>query len=469
MASPALPRVLARISLRRELRYALLAATESCWVYAVLVFVAATFGGTAPSPLAIFSAYWIALVAGRRLPLMKRRWIILQGAAIGIAILTALVIVRLQVYTAYAPVDLAWLPRYLGDLVGFTERMSPALLTTLTVIYAFLRGLGFGQRPLTLWFTGFQFRLGIVLFFGTLVLSAFVRGSDITMWIFVYFSLSLLAIALARMDEMASPLPLGPRWGITLLAAVGLVIFLSVSLLQVLTLDAVDALIVLLAPLYALFGLIVILVAIPFSYLAAWLVDLLKPLFTNLGQLAEMLGNLVPPGMDEAMRQVQANGGIADVLGVLLKTLLIVAAVVGAGYLLARALNRRMQQVEDETYVREAIGNDEDAERALRERRKKQRLQKRHSGDIAAESIRRVYAALVARAAQMGLPRRTAETPYEFLPRLERAFPEPAEQVHAITEAYIAVHYGEHNAPQTEVRRVRAAWEEVKKHMKRKT
>ncbi len=455
------------IAVRRELRYALLAANESCWVYAIFMLLAALFGVNPPSPLAIFAGYWIALVAGRKLPLRKERWLVLQSAAIGIALVTLLVIIRLQVYPQYALLDLSWLPRYISELLSFTHSLSSATLATLAVIYVFVRGLGFGQRPLTLWFTGFQFRLGIVVFFGTLVLAAFVRKLDVSTWIFVYFFLSLTAIALARMDELGSRLSLGPRWAVTLLAAVGLVIFLSLGVLQVLTLQVLNDIVVLFAPLGTVLDLLIVLIAIPFGYLAAWLVDLLGPLFRNLSQLGQILGNLVPPGANDALKQVQQNTALIDMLAPLLKTLFVVGIVVGIGIMLARTLNRRMKLIEEETYAREAIGNEEDAERVLSERRKKQ-TPRRRAGDMAAESIRRVYAALVARAAEAGLPRRTAETPYEFLPRLEQAFPEEANQVQAITEAYIAVHYGEYKAPESEVQRVRTAWDQVKKRIRRK-
>ncbi len=72
----------AGISLRRELRFALLAAMETCWVYSVLTFLASMLGfARAISPLSLFAAYWIALVVGRVLPRRKARWWIESGPA----------------------------------------------------------------------------------------------------------------------------------------------------------------------------------------------------------------------------------------------------------------------------------------------------------------------------------------------------------------------------------------------------
>ncbi|HEX7593575.1 MAG TPA: hypothetical protein VF429_05330, partial [Anaerolineae bacterium] len=68
------------LNFRRELRFALLAAMETCWVYSVLAFLASIMGfARAISPLSLFAAYWIALVVGRVLPQRKERWWVLQA------------------------------------------------------------------------------------------------------------------------------------------------------------------------------------------------------------------------------------------------------------------------------------------------------------------------------------------------------------------------------------------------------
>ncbi|MBI4786167.1 MAG: DUF4129 domain-containing protein [Chloroflexi bacterium] len=453
-----------RLSPRRELRFALLAAMETCWVYAILAFFAARPNLRAVSPLALFVAYWLALLAGRTLPRFKRRWTILQFAAIGIGLLTLSVVVRVEIYPSAALFDFTWLPRYLSAVSNFSSGPSAEFLATLGVLYVFTRGLGFGQRPLTLWFIGFQFRLGIVAFFGLFLLAGFIGSYDAAPVIFVYFVLGLLAIALARMDEMGSNLPLAPRWAVNLLAAVALVMALGLGMLQILTLESADALVRLFAPLAAIVSGLFFLILIPLALVAGWLVELLRPLLTGLGNLGQMLNNLVPPGTEEALRQAQPDLALLNLLLPILKVLGIIAIVVGIGYLMARALNRRMEQIEEETYVREALGADE-ASAVLRDARvKKARARRRAS--IAAESIRRIYAALVARAADAGLPRRSAETPYEFLPRLEQHWPQETEQIRAITDAYVAVHYAERDLGREQVNRVREAWQEVEKRIK---
>ena len=457
---------LRRLSPRREIRYALLAAMETCWVYAILAFLALVSGSYALSPLSLFAAYWIALLAGRTLPRLKQRWTILQFAAIGIAFITLLVLVRVELYPSYGLFDFAWLPRYLMSAISFARGFSPELLATLGVMYVFIRGLGFGQRPLTLWFVGFQFRLGIVAFFGLFFIGAFIQPFDASRWIFVYFFISLLAIALARIDEIGTSIPLGARWTINLLAAVAIVIFLGLGVLQFFTLEAADTVVRLLTPLGAFIGALFLIILIPLGILAGWLIDFIRPLFAGLKDLNQILNNLFPQGAQEALQKMQPDPAILNLLAPILKILGIVAIVVGVGYLLARALNKRMKQIEDETFIRESIGGDEESAR-VRDRRAK-RVQGRRRASISAESIRRIYAALVARAAEAGLPRHVAETPYEFLPRLERTWPAETEQIRAITDAYVAVHYAERDVGKDVVSRVRAAWQAVEKRIKRK-
>ncbi len=459
---------LSRLAIRRELRYALLAAMETCWVYVVLAFVAAlTQSPQTASALSLFGAYWIALLAGRALPRLERPWIELQGIAVAIALLTLLVIVRIDLYGGRAGwLDLSWLPRYVRSLLGFDRGLSGEFLTTFAVVYMFVRGLGFAQRPLTLWFVGFQFRLGIVAFFFVFLAAGILGSFDAGAWVMTYFALSLLAIALARMEELESSVRLGPRWALTLVAAVACVIVLGLGLVQFLTLDAANAFFRLLEPVFAVVGALVWLLLIPVGLLAEWLVTLLMPVLLAVRARLEFLGDLLPAEMENEVEESIRQSLVLEWLGPVLKTLVVLAVVLGVGILLARALHRRMQLAEQEAYRRESIRGDEQVAGVLESRRSKKAPRRRWS--LAAETIRRIYAALVARAAEAGLPRRVAETPYEFLPRLKRAWPEEAEQVQAITEAYVAVHYAEQAATPEQVSRVRQAWRELEGVIRKK-
>jgi hypothetical protein len=134
------------------------------------------------------------------------------------------------------------------------------------------------------------------------------------------------------------------------------------------------------------------------------------------------------------------------------------------GWLIARALNRRISRDEEELFVRERA---DDAELVERERRKKATRGHAARRDIQAENIRRIYAALLVQADAAGLARREAETPYEFLPRLSDRFPQLAGEFGRITNAYVSVHYAQRAATATEVGEIRALWHKARGEMAR--
>ncbi len=442
---------------------------ETCWAYSIVAFLGAATLTATVSPLSLFMTYWVALLVGRILPCLQLRWRALELLTVCIALLTLLVIVRVEVVGArVGGLDMTWLPGYVMSLLSLRESISGEFLTTAAVLYMFFRGLGLSQRPLTHWFIGFQFRLGIVAFFVVLVMSAMVAHYDATPAILIYFFLALLAIALARLDEMGSALALGPRWAVTLLAAVVMVIFLGLVLLQFFTLDAANALLVLLSPVFQVLGLLLFLLLIPAGILTEWLLNLLEPFLQGIrAPFDQVLRNLSRLAPAEQPQLAPQPNPYLDLFISAAKILLVATLMVGVGALLARALNRRMLQIEEETYRRESTGAEEEDSGRVHTSRRGKRAAPHRMGSIAAETIRRIYAALVARASDAGLPRRVAETPYEFLPRLMVAWPEEADDIQEITEAYIAVHYGEHAANVEEVGRVRAAWRRVQTGIRR--
>jgi hypothetical protein len=64
-------------------------------------------------------------------------------------------------------------------------------------------------------------------------------------------------------------------------------------------------------------------------------------------------------------------------------------------------------------------------------------------------------------AGKRGYPRALSETPYEYYNALYQAFPALSEDIHKVTEAYIAVRYGEVPENETALHDVRAAWERL--------
>jgi hypothetical protein len=72
-------------------------------------------------------------------------------------------------------------------------------------------------------------------------------------------------------------------------------------------------------------------------------------------------------------------------------------------------------------------------------------------------ALRRLYRWALRQAAQRGHPRRPAETPWEFLPDLTKAFEAQKDAAQALTDYYVRLHYGGRAPTSEEVEKLRHA------------
>lgn len=455
--------VIPRIAWRAELRLALLAAAESCWIYAI-VLTLGTLGGfpRIVSPLGIFVMYWLGLLTGRVVPRSKSAWRLLQFVTIGIAFVGVLIAARIGLYTDVPLTDFSWLPRYVSGTLAFLERFTAEELSTIALILAFVRALGMAQFPLTLWTVGFQFRLGVVIFFFTAIVAGLGRHVDFAPWIFVYFSVSLLAISLARIEEAGQTLPLGWRWAGVLVTAIAGTMLVGFILTRIFTLEVVNAIFVFLSPVWNLVALITAFIAIPIIYVLSFLFNLIIPLLQGLSlALHNIFPQINTPNPDTQRIVDQVTQQLAN-YAPYMRLVTVIAIVFLVGWVIARALRRRTKQIEDEMYTREGLGDASFEEFKRQERA--HRAGHVHY-EINAENVRRIYAALQAHAESLGLARRDAETPLEYLPRLAAQFPKASNNLLVITDAYVAVHYAQRAATPNQVRELRGVWARTRKEM----
>lgn len=83
---------------------------------------------------------------------------------------------------------------------------------------------------------------------------------------------------------------------------------------------------------------------------------------------------------------------------------------------------------------------------------------------LAAARIRQIYSQMMTLSQRLGTARPAAATPLEFLPQLQHLFSEEPDSVQAITQAYVKIRYGELPEDRREVEAVAAAWDRVRKH-----
>jgi hypothetical protein len=220
-----------------------------------------------------------------------------------------------------------------------------------------------------------------------------------------------------------------------------------------------------------LFYLLVYAFLIAFSWLGRLVLQLMEKVFTELdargieslfdpltldgGPGPREVGNLTP-------EQLALARGVGISCGLLILLLVLV-------WWLRRF---RVQPARRRGDERESVWEEVDLRRSLRDLWDEGR---RRLGEAAAVlghsllgqffvalTIRRIYAHLSALAAELGHPRAVHQTPYEYQPVLEEAFPECPEAVAQITGAYVAVHYGEIPEQSEELAVIRTAWKQLR-------
>jgi hypothetical protein len=77
------------------------------------------------------------------------------------------------------------------------------------------------------------------------------------------------------------------------------------------------------------------------------------------------------------------------------------------------------------------------------------------------DTVRDLYKNLLLFGDEHQLPRPSANTPYEYLEPLCQRYPDLIGEFHALTDAYVAVKYGEHIFSEAEVRGLQGAWERI--------
>jgi hypothetical protein len=80
---------------------------------------------------------------------------------------------------------------------------------------------------------------------------------------------------------------------------------------------------------------------------------------------------------------------------------------------------------------------------------------------LAAQRIRAIYIDLLDLADRLKYPRRLQQTPLEYLPELQNAFPGSRQELVLITQAYLRIRYGELPETLAEVSSIESAWRQV--------
>jgi hypothetical protein len=368
-------------------------------------------------------------------------------------------------------------PLTLNDLFHFDrqQRVPAGPVVVIWVLFLWWRGSQLGNAYMTVVRASFGMRLGILMLLIVSLFAAHSLRTDILALVPFFFFFGLLGTSLARADSLnldrtQRTTTFGRGWilsliGLTLLVTLGG--YLAALWLAGMNFDQfLKTLSTIGEGALNLFFLILS----PVLFLSQIIYNLIK--------------SVMPDKMPGTILETGSGGGepdnrtyapwLADLLSILSNTLLILIVAMLVVLLLALIwflVVARLERTPSDVEERETLGTSEvvgSLRDALRDRWRQIAAALgffRQFGLgrnlFAALSIRRIYARMEKLAGKRGYPRVPSETPYEYRRELYQAFPGQNEAIQHITEAYIAVRYGEVPESVSELEAVRAAWEQL--------
>jgi hypothetical protein len=436
------------MSARRIVLVALLALAEAC-ILAPIVWLVLPWDGMARAAAGIGVA-WVILFG------LAVLWRLLghvgasltaQRIALGVGLLALVIIAELaasRIIYGFAP-----------DLLN----MLPAFLAALLFWW---RGMAIGQSDLKPREVEWRQQVGVLLLVVMSIVTIFTRSSDLFPSITALFFATLVALPLSNLEytqqsAIGRSVPMSASWWAWIIAVSGLVLMAGLVFASILSGRPVTQLLVLLLTVL-LFPLALLMMLIPASFFD-WLAELLR-------RLGDMMRNAFPfDGLSEQLQTTPSNESAGIVLSPqvnFLIALIVFAAIVALALLLMSRSRRQIamaHNLADDTTGVLADSNASAGSGAPGRRLSSAALRRW----LAAMTVRRLYARATYEAAKRGFRRAPMQTPYDFLPSLQRAFPSAESDASTITDAYVAAHYGE--APDTNeaLDRLRAAWERMRK------
>lgn len=423
---------------------------------------------------AVFLPYSVILVLGR----LRLNESIIRSVA-GVLLLILIAGLPAVAYHGSQTGYLMGLRRYLVSLFRLETLFSPVFIATLLVVYLWRTGLTLSDRWIGPILVQRSLRLSTILMIASGLL-AFSRGIPTPVGdVFLFTFSGLMAMGGARISSVGylrggGEIPFQRRDLTSLTLTAAILILSTLALVSVLGEPLAKYASRILAFLWLSFSWVVVVTLAPlfigFLNFVGGLIGRLKPL---LGTLEEEIA----PVLTEFQTLVQETAEntdtfpFADRLGELLETAIPALVVVTILILVIAAIRRSraatLWQNLNTDERKTLTGSFPASLLALLQGGAKSGLDalsgwKPMSRLIAAARIRQIYGHLLRESARLGTMREEAETPLEFLPRLELLFPGKQAELHEITGAYQRVRYGEYPESREQVDLVKAAWERVR-------
>ena len=472
------------VNMRREVIWVALAAAEVCWLAPIFL---ALSQATAPhAPLLLWAGMLILLlgyfyiyraVTAAHLPLRFQ-----QGLLVLVLLVAIGLFLRYHVYAAPEWRGTSWVMALFRSLADVEAVQPGGWVAVMALVYFWARGIHLARRSLSLQSVGYSFRGGVVLLIAGALFLHFLADRDASGLAMAYFFFSLAAVALARIEEV-SQVPNSSRGGFagfwigSTLASVGVLVLVGMGVALFFYGGGLQQVIDWIWPAVVvaeviLVGLGMLLLTLVEALLSLFSLDLgvlgqgLREVLARLGEMLTIPPLRPPAGSDSSTRP--------PILGVAQMVLAIgiPLAIVGLVLLLTwyrkwRAGRAGQDESRESTFSAGALARSLRAalEDGLARLGELAGLVDRFGVGarfLAALSVRRIYANVVRLATDAGYPRARSQTPYEYLGVLRRAMPGRQEEVTAITEAYVAAHYGQVPDTREALQHLRACWQRIR-------
>ncbi len=462
-----------------------LAGMEIAWLTPFFMLVYRPMSEKAPGLvfLGLFGTLLAFMLVLEFMNLLELDWPFYELAVVGLIVVSSLIFVRLWLYGGMPLGDLSWLGNSLGALFDFLQGIRPELVLILTSVVLWQRAANATSRDTGFFGVGLSFRLGLLLLILGAGLLGFISGQDARPLLWLYLSLGLTAVALARTYEKASDARsagslLSLRRLGQLLLAVGVTVAGAAWLSLFYTPDGIKkTLLIWLKPVWALLGpplqLVVQILLWALEPIFLWLVWILRQLVQNLDwtSIQEMLSTF-DGGFELEQMADESQGALSGLppwVWTSLRYLLILLAMgvlIGLVLLfLDRMRVKPDRDVAEEESSEEVTLGGAALGRGLRWLRDLAGLVRRYGLSrklLAAISVQNIYANLCRLARGRGYPRRPAQPPDDYLSVLAQVFPGQEEALARITAAYMQVHYGDQPVSTAELIQLRQDYHQVR-------
>lgn len=481
-----------RLNWRRNLLIFCVAMSEVLWIAPLIQWFLILFDDPFPMPLNA----WIGLVAGNvavalilRRVLNSRRMTNQQQlpyilVAFGVAVLLSVAVLPILMGTQDSP------SFDFGAAFDFTQETIPnGIILIPIILMLFGRGSAIGAAQLTYSGVGTLVRFGILMLFLTALMASMPIGERVkglrdglVAVLPPFFFFALIASALARsaslrVEDSVRNERFGLPW-LGFLVAVAMMVTLVGIVVAVLLagVDREQAFMVIKFPFVAIITVLFV-VAAPFLYVFDILITWLSDFLTNEGpeQVIEEGVGQQPLREDRGLPQIDIGDELRAVVDFLTKgvgiAILVGIVVVVVGFWVVAFLTREggagIEESSEALDVREKTGGG--WRKAIGDRFKRLtdalglvRQFGLGSDLFAAFTIRWAYSRMESMGKKRGFARGRSQTPYEYRAMLYKAFPGAEDDVRVITDAYVAIRYGELPEELQDVSHVKDALERLK-------